>query len=145
MKQSHKKPQVQAAFSGRAGESSFRFPDIEKKVDVARKKVDEILSSIDDIPPTSPVAIIGMELLGRMVGDRKKSNVANRLIFISRIIDDLRGAYTNTGIVQWFNRKRTQLDGKAPVDILKGDWSPDDKGPLKVMELAHSLASSNAT
>jgi hypothetical protein len=45
----------------------------------------------------------------------------------------LRGSYTEEGVEKWFDRPRTQLDGKTPNEILKeGDLE-------KVIALALNL------
>ena len=65
--------------------------------------------------------------------------VAARLHFLALVIGDLSGSYNDTGIRRWFERKRTQLDGRSPAAFLKPGWDPDDEGPQRVRELAHSL------
>jgi hypothetical protein len=71
--------------------------------------------------------------------------VAARLHLLAQLTADLRGAYSEVGVRRWFERKRTQLDGLAPRDILKGDWDPDATGPQEVRALARSLAGASAT
>jgi hypothetical protein len=48
---------------------------------------------------------------------------------LSLIVGDLSGAYNEIGMRQWFDRKRAQLGGRAPSDLLKGHWKPDHPGP----------------
>ena len=50
------------------------------------------------------------------------------------------GGYNDLGVRRWFQRKRTLLRGKSPAQILKDDWSPDARGPQKVLDLARSLS-----
>jgi transcriptional regulator with XRE-family HTH domain len=71
--------------------------------------------------------------------------VAARLHLLAQLTADLRGAYSEVGVRRWFERRRTQLDGLAPRDILKGDWDPDAVGPREVRALARSLAGASAT
>jgi hypothetical protein len=71
--------------------------------------------------------------------------VAARLHFIALVVGDLAGAYNEIGIRRWFQRKRTQLGGRAPEALLAGDWDPDDPGPAKVRALAGSLVTVGAT
>lgn len=71
--------------------------------------------------------------------------VAARLHFLARVVAELKGAYNDVGVRRWFERKRTALRGKSPAQILKGGWSPEDRGTQKVLDLARSLASSPAT
>ena len=102
--------------------------------------------------------ILGPELLSRLVGVSVSSTrryvsearstpdgVAARLHFIALVVGDLAGAYNEVGIRRWFERPRKRLGGKAPNDVLVGDWRPEDEGPRRVHELAKSLACSPAT
>jgi len=104
------------------------------------------------------VEVLGMELLGRLLGISPASirrykvatrstpdDVAAKLHFLSLIVGDLSGAYNEIGIRQWFERKRAQLDGRAPVDCLKPHWKPIQPGPRRVRDLAQALISSPAT
>ncbi len=102
--------------------------------------------------------VLGPDLLGRLLGTsatsvrRYRSNarttpdeVAERLHFLSLVVGDLAGAYNEIGIRQWFERKRAQLDGRAPLDFLKGRWLPAQPGPRRIQELAGALLSAPAT
>ena len=71
--------------------------------------------------------------------------IAARLHFLALVVGDLAGSYNNIGIRRWFTRKRRLLDGRAPADVLKGEWDPDDPGPLRVRELARELVGFSAT
>lgn len=71
--------------------------------------------------------------------------LAARLHFLATIVGDLAGAYNEIGIRRWFDRQRSQLEGKAPADVLQGDWSPEDSGPRRLRELAQALVASPAT
>jgi hypothetical protein len=71
--------------------------------------------------------------------------VAARLHFLALVVGDLAGSYNDTGIRRWFERKRTQLDGRSPAACLKHGWDPDDEGPGRVRELARSLVTLSAT
>ena len=72
-------------------------------------------------------------------------DVAARLHWLALIVGDLAGAYNDIGIRQWFERKRTQLDGRTPAQLLSGQWKPDDAGPQKVRALSAALSGSPAT
>jgi hypothetical protein len=76
---------------------------------------------------------------------RTPDEVAARLHFLALVIGDLAGAYNEIGIRRWFDRKRTALDGRAPADVLKGHWRPEDPKPTAVRDLARSLVASPAT
>lgn len=71
--------------------------------------------------------------------------VADRLHAITLIVADLSGAYNDYGIRRWFRRPRTQLDGLAPIEIMRDDWSPDDDQVVSVRQLARAIVSSPAT
>ena len=102
--------------------------------------------------------VLGLELLGRLLGisatsiRRYRANarttpdeVAERLHFLSLVVGDLAGAYNEIGMRQWFERKRSQLDGRTPSDFLKGRWKPAQPGPRRVQDLARQLVASPAT
>jgi hypothetical protein len=102
--------------------------------------------------------VLGLELLSRLLGISASSirrykataritpdEVAERLHFLSLIVGDLSGAYNEIGIRQWFERKRAQLDGRAPLDWLKPRWKPTQPGPRRVQDLARALLASPAT
>ena len=102
--------------------------------------------------------VLGLELLGRLLGisatsiRRYRANarttpdeVAERLHFLSLVVGDLAGAYNEIGMRQWFERKRSQLDGRTPLDFLKGRWKPPQPGPRRVQDLARALVASPAT
>jgi hypothetical protein len=76
---------------------------------------------------------------------RTPDDVAARLHFLALVVGDLAGSYNTIGIRRWFDRKRTQLDGKAPAAMLRGAWDPDDPGPSRVRALAAALHASPAT
>lgn len=65
--------------------------------------------------------------------------VAARLHTLTQIVSDLSGSYNSFGIRRWFTRPRQALDGRAPKDLLSGDWTPDDPGVLQVRQLANTL------
>ena len=71
--------------------------------------------------------------------------VAARLHFLALVIGDLAGSYNHLGIRRWFQRRRTPLEGRAPADLLKGEWDPEDAGPARVRELARDLVTLSAT
>jgi hypothetical protein len=58
-------------------------------------------------------------------------NVAARLHWLALIVGELAGAYNEIGMRQWFERKRTQLDGRTPAQLLIGHWKPDEAGPQR--------------
>jgi hypothetical protein len=102
--------------------------------------------------------VLGLELVARLVGTSAVSArryasgerdtppaVADRLHHLAMIVGDLAGAYNDLGMQLWFSRPRKLLGGKAPAELLNGEWRPDDEGPQHVFALAASLAGSPAT
>jgi hypothetical protein len=102
--------------------------------------------------------VLGLELVSRLLAISASSirrykaaarntpdDVAERLHFLSLIVGDLSGAYNEIGIRQWFERKRTQLDGRTPLEWLKARWKPAQPGPRRVQDLARALVASPAT
>lgn len=76
---------------------------------------------------------------------RTPDDVAARLHFLALLVGDLAGAYNDIGIRRWFDRPRTQLDGRTPAAVLSGAWQPEDPGPARVRELARAIVESPAT
>jgi len=72
------------------------------------------------------------------------AKVADRLHAVALIASDLAGSYNEFGIRRWFDRPRAQLAGKAPADILAGDWVAHARMPHKVRELAGTLVGAQA-
>src|SRR5206468_7430778 len=102
--------------------------------------------------------VLGLELLGRLLGISGSSvrryrasfrttpdNIAEQVHFLSLVVGDLAGAYNEIGIRQWFERKRAQLDGQTPLELLKGRWRPTQPGPQRVQDLARALVASHVT
>lgn len=102
--------------------------------------------------------VLGVDLLARLLcistadvrrclsGARKTpDHVAARLHALALMVGDLAGAYDDAGIRRWFARPRTVLENRAPLDILRSGWRPDDPGPRQVRGLANALKASPAT
>ncbi len=102
--------------------------------------------------------VLGLDLLSKLVGVAIVSirrylaktrttpdNAAARLHVLSLIVGNLNGAYNEAGIRQWFQRRRTQLGGKSPMELLTGNWRPDDEIVARLRALAGGLVSSPAT
>ena len=71
--------------------------------------------------------------------------IAARLHFLALLVGDLAGSYNDIGVRRWFQRQRTRLDGRAPAELLTGEWDPDDPGARHVRELARELVALSAT
>jgi hypothetical protein len=102
--------------------------------------------------------VLGLDMLSRLLDLSLSSirrykeaarstpdDVAGKLHFLSLVVGDLGGAYNEIGIRQWFDRKRAQLGGRAPAELLKARWNPSQPGPGKVRDLARALVASPAT
>jgi hypothetical protein len=70
--------------------------------------------------------------------------VAGRLHLLALVVGNLKGAYNDAGIRRWFERPRVQLRGRAPKQLLHGEWTPDQPEVLAVRDLADSLAGAGA-
>lgn len=99
--------------------------------------------------------ILGFDLLALLITGQEKTRAARadlfvydakprsapdevieRFYFVTKIVVNLEGSFNDFGIQRWFMRKRVQLNGLSPAQILKGDWHPGDEGPQKVLKLA---------
>jgi hypothetical protein len=135
--------------------------------DASEPNLERILENLNLALEESPVPefewnrladILGLNLLGRLLGISASSarryktsarttpdDVAERLHFLSLLVGDLAGAYNDIGVRQWFERKRVQLDGRAPLEWLNGGWKPGQPGPRRVQDLARALIASPVT
>ena len=104
------------------------------------------------------MGVLSLPLLSRLLGISAISarrykvaarttpdDVAGRLHFLSLTVADLSGAYNEIGVRRWFDRKRAQLRGRAPSEVLKGRWQPTEPGPRQVCALARALTTSHAS
>jgi hypothetical protein len=102
--------------------------------------------------------VLGADLLAALVGVSSSSlrryaagtrdtpdDVAARLHFLALVVGDLAGSYNDVGVRRWFGRRRSQLGGQAPADLLQGAWDPQDEGPDKVRRLAAAVLGAPAT
>jgi hypothetical protein len=131
-------------------------PELERALDRLNTALAD--SPVPEFEWNRLVEVVGLELLSRLLGVSASSvrrykasarttpgDIADRLHLLSLIVGDLSGAYNEFGIRQWFLRKRSQLAGRAPVELLKGRWKPDQPAIRKLQELAQALVSSPAT
>ena len=124
------------------------------------------LGRVDGVPGESPAPahewpalqdLLGLESLAELLGisissarryaaraRRTPDSVADRLHFLALVVVDLAGAYNDVGVRRWFHRRRSRLGGRAPVELLRGRWRPDDDGPRRVQDLARALGPSPA-
>jgi hypothetical protein len=66
-------------------------------------------------------------------------DVAARLHHITLLVAYLAGSYNAFGIRRWFQRSRTGLGNRSPVQVLSTDWDPDDPDVRTITSLATSL------
>jgi hypothetical protein len=139
-----------------AGDFMDSPPELERALDHLNTALAD--SPVPEFEWNRLVEVVGLELLSRLLGVSASSvrrykasarttpgDVADRLHALSLIAGDLSGAYNEFGIRQWFLRKRSQLAGRAPVELLKGRWKPDQPAVRKLRDLARALVSSPAT
>jgi len=102
--------------------------------------------------------MLGADLLASLIGVSPSSlrryasgtrdtpdDVAARLHFLALVVGDLAGSYNDIGVRRWFMRRRTQLSGQTPADLLQGSWDPEEEGPQQVRRLAAALLGAPAT
>ncbi len=80
--------------------------------------------------------ILQDKIFTELVGESPPSE---RIHFIYKVVDALRGAYNDEGIRRWFYRERAQLENNSPSRYLGSEWNPEDENAKKVLELAKSL------
>jgi hypothetical protein len=125
--------------------------------------LDELYAELEASPVpaaecTQLVTVLGLELLSQLSGASTSSirryaaedriapdDVAARIHHLARINANLAGGYNDFGIRRWYARRRAQLGGPAPAELLAGAWDPDDDGPQRALRLAGALNSSPAT
>lgn len=84
--------------------------------------------------------------LGRYQAGARKwpDELAARIHWLALVLADLAGAYNEFGMRRWFERKRSQLDGRSPRTVLGTAWDPADPDVERVRELAAALAGAGA-
>lgn len=123
----------------------------------------ELLDALEEspLPGTEWVGlerVLGADLLAALTGISSSSlrryaagtretpdDVAARLHFLALVVGDLAGSYNDFGVRRWFSRRRSQLGGQAPADLLQDAWDPQDEEPEKVRALAAALLGAPAT
>lgn len=112
--------------------ASSPMPERELKVLLEVFDVDQLATLLD----TSAVSLRRYVAGTRSVPDA----VAARIHWLALASSDLAGAYNALGIRRWFDRSRTQLDGKSPRQLLGRGWDPDGAKAERVRALAAALA-----
>jgi hypothetical protein len=79
-------------------------------------------------------------LLGQPIGDggwiSEHGKDGHRVTVLAGLIFALKGAYQDIGISRWFERPRSEIGGRAPVDILTGHWNASEPDVQAVLRLA---------
>lgn len=90
---------------------------------------------------------ISLSSLKRYAGEERAtpSKIAERLHWVAMVVADLAGSYNEFGIRRWFERSRSQLEGRSPRKVLGAQWSPGDPAAWRVRSLAASLVGAGAT
>jgi DNA-binding transcriptional regulator YiaG len=76
-----------------------------------------------DVPQTQLALLLGTDVrtLQRWLSDetaQPQAERAMRVRAVARMANHLRHALTGPGVVQWFSRRRQELGGKSPSDLL---------------------------
>ena len=101
-----------------------------------------VLLEVFDVDQLAPLLDTSAVSLRRyLAGSRTVPDVvAARVHWLALVSSDLAGAYNALGIRRWFDRPRSQLDGRSPRQVLRRGWDPDDRGAEQVRALAAALA-----
>jgi hypothetical protein len=142
---------------------AIQVANVEPAIREVEHVLDRLITALEESPAPEYewrrlADVLGIDLLSRLLGIAAVSirrysagvrvtpdALAGRLHLLSLIVGDLSGAYNDIGVRQWFDRKRTQLGGKTPAELLRGRWEAKDRGPGQVRELARSLTATPAT
>lgn len=97
-------------------------------------------------------ATLDLDTMGRLVGTSPMSlrrylagtreapdDVAARIHWLALTTHDLLGAYNAIGVRRWFERRRSTLGDRSPIEVLTRDWDPEDADVMKVQALASAL------
>ncbi len=69
-----------------------------------------------------------------IVGDAPEPS--SQFVLVVRLIALLRRAWTEEGVIAWFDRPRTALDGRGPIDLLD---ESDSEGVLLSLSLSRQV------
>jgi hypothetical protein len=107
----------------------------------------DALSRVLGFELVAQLAVTSASSLRRYIARERVApdHVAARLHHLALVASHLASGYNDFGVRRWFARPRAQLGGKAPMQLLRGDWDPDAAGPQQVLRLAEALNSSPAT
>lgn len=94
--------------------------------------------NISEIAPTALKTLKPTDFCTLVDGRRSKA------VALEKYVKVLLGSYTQTGVRQWFHRKRPQLDNKTPFVVLNQADAWSEGQAAIVDELIHSLAADGA-
>ncbi|HWH37341.1 MAG TPA: hypothetical protein VNT28_06145 [Candidatus Limnocylindrales bacterium] len=119
---------------GRLGEALAESPLPERELAQLADVLD--LDDLGELVGASPVSLRRYAAGTRAVPDA----IAGRIHWLALVTADLAGAYNRLGIRRWFDRPRSQLDGRSPRQLLGRDWHADQPRVERVRQLAAALA-----
>ena len=84
----------------------------------------------------------GLALLRKKLGEDIFGKITivyqSQVLFLMDIIHYLERAHKNKNLRRWFVSKLDDLDGMAPIDLMHGEWNPEDPNLVSVRALAES-------
>ncbi len=96
---------------------------LQEQPPVNMRHADQVIALIEDWLPGLTVTQVG-DLLGisprqvqRLRHDADAPS-SSRMQLVGRLVAILRQAWTDEGVVAWFSRKRAELDGRSPGELL---------------------------
>lgn len=104
------------------------------------------LACLNDLETTLQKELLA-DLTGKSSADLQKDlpGASKKIYFLYGIVEHLRGLYNNEGIRRWFQRERSQLEGKSPLHYLGLEWNPDEEKAKHILELARYSVDPGAT
>ncbi len=125
----------------RLGPAIGRLDEALRASPLPRREFQQLLEvfEIDQLAALVGTSVVSLRRY--MAGSRAvPDEVAARAHWLALVAADLAGAYNSIGIRRWFERPRSQLDGRAPRGVLSGPWQPDDPVVEHARVLAAALA-----
>lgn len=78
---------------------------------------------------------------------RAPGAVISKVRWLTLEVGHFNGTYNEFGVRRWFERPRTLLEGRSPLETLlaEGNWAPDEQTAKRVEELARASMGMTAT
>ena len=109
------------------------------------RELPEVLRVLDREGVAELIGTSSVSLGRYQAGARRwPDQLAARIHWLALVLADLAGAYNEFGCRRWFDRKRSQLGGRSPREVLVSGWDPADPDVERVRELAAALAGAGA-